>query len=101
MDTKICHICGERKPLADFYKAAGMRDGHRNDCKACNLAEKKRRYDADPQSHIDRVRRWQQENADRHNEWQRGYRKRPEVQRRAREAYYLKTHSISLERAEA
>ena len=92
MDSKHCHICGELKRLSDFYRAAGMRDGHRNDCKACNLAAKKKRYDENPQVHIDRVRQWQQENAERHNEWTREYRKRPEVQRRARDAYYRKTY---------
>ena len=36
---KRCKKCGLEKPLDDFYRAAGTRDGHRGDCKACNLAE--------------------------------------------------------------
>lgn len=39
---------GLLKPLSNFYRMAGMRDGRRNGCKACNLAANKRRYDADP-----------------------------------------------------
>jgi hypothetical protein len=92
MDTKICHLCGVEKPLEDFYKAAGMRDGHRNDCKSCNLAEKKKRYDADPQAHIDRVRRWQQENSERLNAYRRERRGLPEVKRRDRDSYYRRKY---------
>jgi hypothetical protein len=32
MEYKRCHLCGERKRLDDFYRASGMRDGHRNGC---------------------------------------------------------------------
>ena len=28
--------CGELKPLEDFYRATGMRDGRRNECKPCS-----------------------------------------------------------------
>ncbi len=34
---KTCKQCGETKPLDDFYRATGMHDGRRNDCKTCNL----------------------------------------------------------------
>lgn len=34
---KKCRKCGVLKPLEDFYRLAGMRDGHRHDCKTCNL----------------------------------------------------------------
>ena len=64
---KVCKKCGLTKPLDDFYRAAGMRDGHRNDCKACNLAAKHERYLADPQAAIARVKRWQQENPEQLN----------------------------------
>ena len=92
MDYKHCHICGERKPLDDFYRSTGMRDGHRNDCKACNLAEKKKRYEADPAKHIAAVKRWQQENSERLNAYRREYRKRDDVKRRSRDAYYRKAY---------
>jgi hypothetical protein len=92
MDSKHCHICGELKPSADFYKSAGMRDGHRNDCKTCNLADKKKRYDADPAKHIAAVKRWQQENSERLNAYRREYRKRDDVKRRSRDAYYRKQY---------
>ena len=64
--VKTCSICGETKPLDDFYRAAGMRDGHRSDCKSCNLATRRAKYIEDPRKHIERVQRWQRENPDRY-----------------------------------
>ncbi len=45
---KRCRICQELKPLSDFYRMRGIRDGHRNECKRCNLAQQHERYMADP-----------------------------------------------------
>ena len=70
---KTCKICGIEKPLDDFYKMAQMRDGHRNECKACNLAAKAARYRADPEPTKARVRKWQSENRERVAEWHRLY----------------------------
>ena len=68
---KRCVVCGELKPVTDFYSMAGMRDGYRNDCKVCNLAARKRRYQADPAKAIARVKKWQQQNAERLNAYRR------------------------------
>jgi hypothetical protein len=70
---KRCKKCGRVKALDDFYKMAGMRDGHRNECKECNLAAKAARYRADPEPTKARVRKWQAENRERVAEWHRLY----------------------------
>jgi len=62
---KKCSKCGVLKPLDDFYKMAEMKDGHRNDCKVCNLAAKAARHRANPEPARERARRWQQENPER------------------------------------
>jgi hypothetical protein len=98
---KKCKICGLAKPLDDFYRCAGMRDGHRHDCKACNLEEKHRRYLADPGREIARVKRWQQENPERVNAYRRSRRLEPEVKRRERAGHLMRKYGMTLERYEA
>jgi hypothetical protein len=44
---------------------AAMRDGHRNDCKSCNLAATHDRYVANPEPDRERAKRWARENPDR------------------------------------
>jgi len=63
---KTCNKCGATKPLDDFYKMSGMRDGHRNDCKACSLAAASARHRANPGPARERAIRWQRENRDRY-----------------------------------
>ena len=63
---KPCKICGQVKPLADFYRASGARDGYRSDCKSCNLAARRAKYIEDPRKHIERAQRWQRANPDRY-----------------------------------
>ena len=58
---KTCSKCGVLKPLEDFYKMGGMRDGHRNDCKACNLAAKAARHRANPTPARERAKAWNQD----------------------------------------
>jgi Recombination endonuclease VII len=98
---KRCRICNESKPLSDFYRAAGTRDGYRGECKACNLAQQHERYLADPARAKARVKQWQQENADRVNTYWRKRRQEPEVKRREREAYLKRKFGISLDEYDA
>src|SRR5688572_26282042 len=90
---KRCNKCGEVKPLTDFYAMTGMKDGYRNDCKACNLAAKHERYLRDPQG----VKQWQHDNRERHLETQRKRRQRPDVKRRERDQYLRRKYGITLE----
>ena len=94
--VKRCRVCGVLKPLNDFYRATGMRDGHRNDCKLCNLAAKKARTALDPVANLERVKRWQRENPDRLNAYRRAYRQRPERKRAERESHLQRQYGMSL-----
>ena len=58
---------------------AGMRDGHRNECKACNLQRKQEKYGADPGKEIRRVGQWRKDNPERYAAYQKKRRSRPEV----------------------
>jgi hypothetical protein len=99
--VKRCKVCGELKPLDDFYKAAGMRDGYRSDCKVCNLAARAERYADDPQKHIDRVQAWREANPEHLRDYMREYRSRPERKRAAREGHLRRKYGITLEDYEA
>jgi hypothetical protein len=74
-----------------------MRDGHRNDCKKCNLAAKAARTALDPEANRERVKRWQRENPERLNE----YRRRPERQRADREYHLLRKYGITIKQYDA
>lgn len=42
---KTCRICGVEKPVTEFHPRKDSPDGYRNDCRACNLAQQKARYE--------------------------------------------------------
>ena len=91
---KRCKKCGEVKPLADFYRMAGMRDGHRNDCKTCNLAAKAERYRANPEPARERTRRWNAENKERRAQWMAAY-KASGGRRAADRRYHLRKFGLT------
>ncbi len=78
-----------------------MRDGRRNDCKACNLAEKRQRYLADPAAVKARVKQWQQENPERLNAYRRARRLEPEVKLRERAGHLKRKYGITVEQYDA
>lgn len=46
--SKLCGMCGKKKPLAEFYKLSRSADGHQSRCKSCqgeyhNLWKEKQR----------------------------------------------------------
>ena len=97
---KVCKKCGATKPVDDFYRAAGMRDGYRSECKACNLAAKHERYLANPEVEIARVKRWQQANADRLNAYRRARRSEPAVKQAERAGHLRRKYGITVEQYE-
>jgi hypothetical protein len=90
---KRCKVCGELKPFEAFYRAKGMRDGHRNECKPCFQLQAKGRYDS--AEAVARVKEWREKNADRFRAYQAEYRARPERKRAMRDLYYQRTFGIS------
>jgi hypothetical protein len=98
---KPCRKCGVVKPLEDFYRMATMRDGHRHDCKACNLEAKRQRYLADPAFVKARVKRWQQENPERLNAYRRARRMEPEVKERERAGHLKRKYGMTIEQYDA
>lgn len=97
-ERKRCRKCGQAKTLSEFYRSAGMKDGHRHDCKPCNLTAKRARYAADPAPHVERTKRWQERNLERYRKSQRAYKEanRERIQRQNREAHLLKQYGITI-----
>jgi len=95
--VKQCKKCGITKPFEDFYANKLGRDGLRPECKACNLAARKAKYAENPAPYIERVKRWQQENADRLNAYRREYRQRPERKLADRDAHLRRKYGITIE----
>jgi Recombination endonuclease VII len=94
---KRCRICNETKPLDAFYAMKGMRDGHRNECKACNLARRKAAYAANPRLAIERVKRWRRENPELYAEKTRKYRESGRYAEVARRSHLKRTFGITPE----
>lgn len=61
--------CGKAKPLDDFYRAAGMRDGYRNDCKGCMKLVRRAWYERNRDYAIERTKRWRDRNPEKFEAW--------------------------------
>jgi len=96
---KRCRICGETKPFEAFYRASGMKDGHRGECKPCFQAERRRKYDS--ADAVARVKRWRDNNRERYDSYRAEYRNRPERKRAMRDLYYRRTFGITADDVDA
>lgn len=70
METKVCSICKEEKPLTEFYPR-GDRKGYRSYCKVCWSVRRRDRYKANKrkegfsEKHALASKRWRRENAEK------------------------------------
>jgi hypothetical protein len=99
--VKRCKVCGELKLLEDFYRSPGMRDGHRNDCKVCNLAARAARNAANPQPNRDRVKRWREQNPEKYQDKMREYAASPAKKLADRKSYLRRKYGITVEEYDA
>ncbi|MGH2808786.1 MAG: endonuclease VII domain-containing protein, partial [Actinomycetota bacterium] len=93
-----CKVCGITKPLTDFYRASGMRDGYRNDCKACLNARHKKWYRKNREYAIKQAQQWKKDNPERHaGNVKRQREKDPaRLARINREGHLLRKYGLSL-----
>jgi hypothetical protein len=94
---KACNKCGVVKPLEDFHRAPGCRDGRRGDCIECFRAAANARNAANPQANRDRVRRWQEENPERYREKLKEFKQSPAGKRSDRKGHLRRKFGMSLE----
>jgi hypothetical protein len=95
--VKSCAICRESKPFSDFYRAAGMKDGHRSECKACNLAARRAKYAENPRPYIDRVLKWQRANREQYLQRLREYNGTPAKKTSNRKSHLKRSYGLTLE----
>lgn len=69
---KICKVCGQEKPLADFYKQPLNKDGFDNRCKPCIADRQRERIKQNPGKHSACAMRWVKKNPEK----MKGYREK-------------------------
>ena len=97
---KRCTKCGVEQPLENFYRAAETKDGLRGDCKACFAARAKARYAVTRERDIERVKKWQRDNRERHLANLRARHARPEVKRHERDMHLRRSYGMTIEEYE-
>jgi hypothetical protein len=98
---KRCRECNESKPLDGFYRAKGMRDGYRSECKACNLGRRKRWYMNNAAKEIERVQAWRDANPEQYAETQRRYKSTIDYPAVMRAAHLKRKYGITPEEYDA
>lgn len=101
---KTCRVCLEQKPLSEFHRANGTRDGRRGECKVCFRALWRARYDADPERRrraSERARRWAVDNPDRVAESKARRRASGQLRLIQRRAHLKRKYGITVEDYEA
>ena len=94
---KRCTKCGVVKPLSDFYEVSGTRDGHRNDCKPCNLEAQAARNRANPEANRKRARQWELANPDRVARRNRQYREDGHKRVSDRKSYLKRKYGLTVQ----
>ena len=96
---KRCKKCGVIKPLSDFYREKGCRDGHRPECKDCNLAAKKIWYDKNREKAIACATAWAKANPERVRATRRA--RYQIIKEKVREQHLVRTFGMTLAEYEA
>lgn len=64
--SKVCTKCGKKKPLEEFYRHKGHKDGLSSYCKICKSVDGKQRYQKNPELYRKASKKWQQENREQY-----------------------------------
>lgn len=66
---KKCFDCDQVKPLEEFYKDKGTKDGRQNQCKACHAEYKRQWHEANREQRLEYSRQWREANRERRREY--------------------------------
>ena len=87
--VKKCSACGQVKPLSEFNKHKGKKDGLQDRCRSCFSKYNKRRYLLQKEETKDRVRKYREENIENIFETRMRMCEKNPSQKNAREAVSL------------
>lgn len=62
---KQCKVCGEVKPVSEFYKYRRMKDGYCNDCKSCRNESSRQSYLKNKDKVNERATKWRLSNVEK------------------------------------
>ena len=114
MESKTCIKCGEVKPLSEFYKDKGKKDGHYGACKKCVLQlrkeyysenrdkrlEYKKEYDSRPENRdkiLEYQKEYRSENRDKLSEYMKDYNSKQENKDRKKCLELQRSYGITLD----
>ena len=84
MLTKICSKCGEEKVVSEFSKDITKKDGHRPNCKVCNIKYFKLRRLENPELMAKKLKEFYKKNPEKRKEYRENYKSRKHEQRKER-----------------
>jgi len=97
---KRCNTCGAVKPLDEFYRASGCKDGRRGDCRVCFQAKAVARAEANPELRErarERTARWISDNDERYRRYKRTYGKLDKKKTADRRSHLRNKFGLTLE----
>tara|TARA_R100001510_G_C7580348_1_gene153575 strand:+ start:79 stop:801 length:723 start_codon:yes stop_codon:yes gene_type:complete len=63
--TKVCSKCKDEKPITEFNKDKGNKDGHRSNCKVCRRKSQKKHYEDNREKIKARSKKYREENREK------------------------------------
>ena len=96
---KTCRVCGEEKPLDEYHKNKGNKDGHLNACKKCVLQQSKEYRSENRDKILEYKKEYysRPENKDRRSEYMKDYFSKPENKDREKSRQLQKKYGITLD----
>lgn len=84
---KPCRVCGLEKPYTEFYRQQDTRDGYRNACKPCFIAESMRYHKAHPEVCQRASRNYRKRHPEKVNAYDKAYKRDHRPQSNARQKF--------------
>ena len=87
--TKVCSKCKEEKPITEFGKDKGRKDGRKYNCKVCRRESQKKYYEDNQEKERARIKKYKEDNREKISAWRKKYyEENPEKVRASQKKYY-------------